>query len=243
MNGLVLLLILGADSNSVRTEVRVEAVESPDHRGELGAELSRVRGELEALKLVVSRMPEGEARNQELQRLAEFEGLVRSLAESIGSLDAPPSPRPQPQAPTQPPLRVRELKADWPGLLYLGLGLLLGVLFASLAFPGALDSPRPQPNPPGPGRLVFVAGLLAALGLALPGMGYDQDPILLLWAALSAGLLLRLGGLRLGSQMGRILLERGRLPLRSHEQSRPTGSSDHPGGTAPPGSDGASSAD
>ena len=240
MNLLLFLALAIGSEPPIRTQVQVESLGQPDHRGELSAELVRVRSELAELRAVVAAMPEGEAKDQESIRLKEFEGLVQRLDRRINSLPAK-APEPSPPAPIKvTPIEI--LPAERPPaespILPLGLGVLLGVLLAGLAWPRMVEAQKSSPSPPGPGRLVVIAGLLAAVGVSLPGLGYAQDPILILWAALSAGLLIRLSGLSLGSQMQRFLLDRSRPLKRSHEQSRPTGSSDHPGSAkAPPDDD------
>ncbi|MBM65869.1 MAG: hypothetical protein CMH55_06525 [Myxococcales bacterium] len=233
------LMLANPVDGPTRTQIQVEALGQPDHRGELQAELARVRSELAELQAVVAAMPDGPTKDQELARLQEFESLTQRLNQRIAELPTASSP---PEA-SKPPIKVTPIEIvpkdgspARPPLLFLGLGLLLGVLLAALAWPRMLDPSQAPHAPPGPGRLVVTAGILGALGLSLPSLGYAQDPILFLWMALSAGLLIRLSGLSLGSQMQRFLLDRSRPLKRSHEQSRPTGSSDHPGsGEAPAG--------
>lgn len=232
-------LLASSVDGPTRTQIQVEALRQPDHRGELSAELARVRSELAELRSVVDGMPEGEAKKQELARLQEFESLTQRLNQRIAQLPAakpPIEPQAKPIKVTPIEILPRDSAPGHPPLLFLGLGLLLGILLATLAWPRMLDPSKAPPAPPGPGRLVVTAGIMGAVGLSLPSLGYAQDPILFLWMALSAGLLIRLSGLSLGSQMQRFLLDRSRPLKRSHEQSRPTGSSDHPGsGEAPAG--------
>jgi len=230
-------LLAGPADGPMRTQIQVEALGQPDHRGELSAELARVRSELTELRAVVASMPEGDAKTEELGRLQEFEGLVRRLDDRIAELPTKPTQPPAVPTPIQvTPIDVQPYDAPQESLplLYLGLGVLLGILLAALAWPRLIDLKQEPLAPPGPGRLVVTAGLLGAVGLSLPSLGYAQNPILFLWAALSAGLLIRLSGLSLGSQMHRFLLDRSRPSLRSHEQSRPAGSSDHPGSEEAP---------
>ena len=247
MSLLLPLFLATAVEQPVRTQIQVESIGQRDHRGELSAELARVQSELEELRKVIAAMPEGAAKTQEMSRLQEFEALVRGLNNRItdlptaGELKSSPAHLSQAREPVPvTPIEIQPVEPVSSGsnLLFLGLGVLLGVLLASLTWPRVIEAGKTSPAPPGPGRLVVTAGLLSAVGLSLPSLGYAQDPILILWAALSAGLMIRLTGLSLGSQMQRILLDRSRPRKRSHEQARPTGSSDHKGSAeASPGDD------
>ena len=204
MSLLLPLFLATAVEQPVRTQIQVESIGQRDHRGELSAELARVQSELEELRKVIAAMPEGAAKTQEMSRLQEFEALVRRSEQTnhrltdcwrteIQSRASEPSKRTRPGNTHRNSTCRTGLNGS--NLLFLGLGVLLGVLLASLTWPRVIEAGKTSPAPPGPGRLVVTAGLLSAVGLSLPSLGYAQDPILILWAALSAGLMIRLTGL------------------------------------------------
>jgi hypothetical protein len=192
----------------VHTELQVEALSPPDRRAELGAEISRAQAELEEMRSVAAALPEGEAKVAEETRLAalnaqlrEARALVRALPEAPKTAVAIPVPKVNSALSPQPTSSALGVT--------LGFGLILGILLAfALAF-------RILPGSPPPGsmrlpHLAVISALLAAVGPQLQSLGYDQPFIVVLWALLSIGTVLRLGIRRMRFQLDAFALDRAR---------------------------------
>jgi ElaB/YqjD/DUF883 family membrane-anchored ribosome-binding protein len=206
---LALMLVLAQpQAAQVHTELQVEALLPPDRRAELGAEISRAQAELEEMRIVAAALPEGEAKEVEEKRLTTFSAQLREMRSLVSALPEAPQ-----VAIVNRPAIAQPVVSPPPSSSSIGItlafGLILGVLLAfALVF-------RILPGGPPAGsmrlpHLAVISALLAAVGPQLQSLGYDQPFIVVLWALLSIGAVLRLGMRRMRFQLDAFALDRAR---------------------------------
>jgi hypothetical protein len=196
------------------TELRVEAIEAPDRRVELLAELARARASLADQRETLKSVPDGQERNKFLLGLKAFEVEVAHLESAIAAAPtAAPSPpaRAAPSAHLHPVVvesspGVKPSSSEFNAWVALGLGAIAGLLAGLLFSIGRLPAIESVQGPRA-AHLVSMAMLLMAVGPALVRMNFDQTGVVIGWILLSCAALLRFAQRRFGSQLEAILLE------------------------------------
>jgi len=204
------------------TELRVEAIEPPDRRVELLAELARARASLADQSETLKTIPEGDDRQAFLGDLKALKSEVAALEEAIAAAplkQAEPAPVSAPAPSTSvsnngPP--VAPPPEQFNVLVALGLGAIAGVLAGLLFLIGRLPAVARSEGPRS-AHLVSMAMLLMAIGPALMRMNYDQTGVVLGWTLLSCAALLRFAQRRFGSQLEAILLEASSARARAKD--------------------------
>jgi hypothetical protein len=203
------------------TELRVEALEAPDRRVELLAELARARASLADQSEALKTIPEGDDRQKFLNDLKTLKADVATLEKAIAAAPAQEAEAPA-VSPSPAPALVRArppavaLAEQFNVLVALGLGAIAGVLAGLLFLIGRLPSVA-RIEGPRSAHLISMAMLLMAIGPALMRMNYDQTGVVLGWALLSCAALLRFAQRRFGSQVEAILLEASSARARAKD--------------------------
>lgn len=216
------LLLSTTPVSEVRTELQVEAVKPPNRAAELSAELARAEAELAEAKAVAAALPDGDEKRQETERLeglAEQIVQMRALVKSLPSppkapvVEAAPEPTPRAVQPAPPAPMEQPYSVLW---IAISMGLIIGA-FLAMALTFRTLPGRPPEGAMRVPQLAVLSALLAAVGPQLMRLGYDQPIIVLGWALLSTGAVLRMGLRRVRSQIERFALERAAAAVLEEE--------------------------
>jgi hypothetical protein len=217
-----LLLVAAPQTTEVHTELQVEAMQPPDRRAELAAEISRAQAELEEVRRVARALPGGEQMDAEQKRLAALALQIDQMRRLVADLPEPPSnlvpnravapviPA-RPVALQSPVASEKQERGPAPQTLWiaLGFGLILGALVAFILVFRSLPGSLPKGTMRAP-QLAILVALIAAVGPQLQSLGYDQLPIVFLWIILGLGVVIRMAMQRVRIQIGEFSIDRVR---------------------------------